>query len=133
MSGESALHTRLVEHLVATVEERYSLHTDLVVFADHHRFGRDRPPTIGVFTPDLFAVRVPSTFHVIGEAKTPGDLETDRSHRQLAAFLDHLALYPGSTLILAVPWITAPRARYILKRLRGEHHAGVATDVLACI
>jgi hypothetical protein len=132
MSGESALHVRLVERLITAVEERYSLHADLMVFADHHSFGRDRPPTIGVFTPDLFASRVPSTFHVIGEAKTPSDLESDRSHRQLEAFLDHLALYPGSALILAVPWTTAPRARHILKRLRGDDHAGVATEILAC-
>jgi hypothetical protein len=132
MSGESAKHVSLVESLICEVKERYAIHKDLMIFADHHRYGRDRPPTIGAFTPDLFASRVPATFHIIGEAKTASDLESDRSARQLGSFLDHLALYPGSALLLAVPWVTAPRARSILARLRSDAHTGVAAEVLAC-
>jgi hypothetical protein len=133
MSGESAHHIRLVEVLIQTVERDHRPRGGLMVFADHHRFGADRPPNIGGFQPDLFASDVPSTFRILGEAKTPYDLETDRSRRQLMAFFDHLALYPGSRLYLAVPFLTAPRARYILKSVRRPEHDGVTADVLACV
>lgn len=79
MSGESAQHVKLVEALIDTTEKRHRPPRGLMVFADHHRFGSDRPPRIAGFTPDLFASDVPSTFRIVGEAKTPDDLETERS------------------------------------------------------
>jgi hypothetical protein len=132
MSGESAYHIRLVETLVATVRERHSTPQGIAVFADHREFGVNRPPTLGGYTPDVFACDVPSTFRVVGEAKTKADLETDRSHRQLRAFLDHLSLYPNSTLYIAVPWVVAPRARFILKSLRDLAHQHIRVDVISC-
>ena len=132
MSGESAQHVYLVETLIETVERRHRPPRGLMIFADHHRFGADRPPTIGGFTPDVFASDVPSTFRVVGEAKTPSDLETERSRRQITAFLDHLTLYEGSTFYLAVPFFTAPRARFILKSVRRAEHYVVAIEILAC-
>lgn len=133
MSGESAQHVYLVETLIEMVESRHRPSRGLMVFADHHRFGSDRPPTIGGFMPDVFASDVPATFRVIGEAKTPSDLETERSRRQILAFLDHLALYEGSTFYLAVPYFTAPRARFVLKSARRAEHDAVATEILACV
>lgn len=118
MSGESSRHMRLVEKLIAGVRERHAPARGLMMFADHYTFGRNRPPQIGGFTPDLFAHDLPMTFHVIGEAKTPDDLETDRSLRQIRAFLDHLALYPGGSFYLAVPWYSAGRASLVLNSLR---------------
>ena len=104
-----------------------------MVFADHHRFGNDRPATIGGYIPDVFASDVPATFQVVGEAKTSADLETKRSRRQIIAFLDHLALYERSSFYLAVPYFTAPRARYIVKLARRAEHDAVATEILACM
>jgi hypothetical protein len=119
MSGESARHVYLVETLIETVERRHRPPRGLMIFADHHRFGSDRPPTIGGFTPDLFASDVPETFQVLGEAKTASDLESERSRRQIIAFLDHLALYKGSIFYLAVPYFTAPRALWLARDLSG--------------
>jgi hypothetical protein len=133
MSGESARHVRLVEALITTVESRHQSPRGLMVFADHHRFGADRPMTIGGFTPDLFASDVPATFRVVGEAKTADDLESERSRRQVEAFLDHLCLYPDSTFYLAVPYFTAPRARFLLRSWRRVEHSNVVTEVLACV
>lgn len=133
MSGESAKHVFLVEKLIETIERQHRPPRGLMVFADHHRFGDDRPPTIGGYTPDVFASDVPATFRVVGEAKTPSDLETERSRRQIIAFLDHLVLYKGSTLYLAVPYFAAPRARAILKLLRRTEHDAVATEILPCM
>src|SRR5579862_5026280 len=129
MSGESELHVRLVERLIDEVGVRHGPPSDVVIFADHHRFGRDRLAQIGGFTPDVFASDIPATFRVVGEAKTESDLLTERSQRQIAAFLDHLALYPKSALYLAVPWLLAPRANGLLRALRRNNHAGVRVEV----
>ena len=133
MSGESARHVRLVEALIRTVESRHQPPRGLLIFADHHRFGTDRPPTIGGFTPDLLASDLPETFRVVGEAKTPADLETERSRRQVLAFLDHLALYAGSVFYLAVPILSAPRARSLLCSVRHSDHLTVIIEVLPCV
>ncbi len=131
MSGELELHVRLVEKLIHEVRQRHSDGADIAIFADHHSFGRNRPARIGGFFPDLFASDVPETFRVVGEAKTESDLKTDRSERQLAAFLDHLALYPKSAFYIAVPWLLAPRARGLIRALRGNAHDSVRVEVLS--
>ena len=133
MSGESSRHVRLVETLIEVVESNHRPPGGLALFADHHRFGADLPPFIGGFRPDLFASDVPATFHILGEAKTAKDLETERSQRQLLAFLDHLVLYPGSALYVAVPYLTVPRARFIIRSIKRPEHDAVAVDVLACV
>jgi hypothetical protein len=130
MSGESARHRRLVESLIEVMERRHQAMPSIVIFADHHRFGSELPPTIGYFTPDVFASDVPATFRVIGEAKTRDDLETERSRRQLTAFLDHLSLYSSSALWLAVPFDVVPRARHLIKSIRRPEHHAVAVEIL---
>jgi hypothetical protein len=102
----------------------------VVIFADHHRFGSELPPTIGCFTPDVFASDVPATFHLIGEAKTRDDIETERSRRQLTAFLDHLSLHPPSALLIAVPFNVAPRARQLIRSMRRAEHQSVVVEIL---
>ena len=132
MSGESARHIRLVEALVEAVKSRHRPPRGLVVFADHHSFGSDRPPIIGGFTPDVFASDLPVTFRVVGEAKTPAELEAERSRRKLLSFLDHLALYPCSTFYLAVPILSAPRARALLRSMQRPEHQAATLEVLPC-
>jgi hypothetical protein len=129
MSGESAVHVRLVERLIALVRNRHQPPRGLLLLADHPDFGRDRPQTIGGFLPDVFASDLPVTFEVIGEAKTFPDLETDRSLRQIAAFLDYLAVRPGSAFYLTVPPFTAVRARTILRGLLQPHHGAIRIEV----
>ena len=125
MSGESAHHVALVAHLINVIRDRHSAVAGMFMLADHHSFGRDRPSQIGGYTPDVFASNIPDTFRVLGEAKTPDDLESQRSARQLTAFLDHLCLREGSTLYVAVPLFYVPRARMLIRSLRGEHHTAV--------
>lgn len=130
MSGESALHVRLVERLIAHIQNRHVAPRGLLVLADHHAYGANRPSTIDGFTPDVFASDLPVTFEVIGEAKTPLDLETPRSARQLTAFLDYLALRASSSFCLSVPPFTAARTWTIVNRIRRPDHAGVAITVI---
>jgi hypothetical protein len=130
MSGESALHVRLVERLISTIARQHAQPRGIIILADHHTYGQDRPPQIGGYCPDVFASDLPATFHVIGEAKTPQDLKTSRSERQICAFLDHLCLYPGSVFYLAVPWFNGAQARSIIRSVRRAHHAQVTTEVV---
>lgn len=118
MSGESLAHAKLVEKLIVAVREKHRAARGLLILADQHEFGDDRPWSIDGFTPDVYASDVPVTFRIIGEAKTTDDLVTDRSWRQLNAFYRHLALYEGSTFYLAVPWRAAARAQAIVTALK---------------
>ena len=131
MSGKSAQHVSLVERLIAAVESRHADIKGVVIFADHHRFGVNQPPTIGGYKPDVFAQDLWATFRVIGEAKTDNDLKSERSSRQICAFLDHLALYPNSSLYIAVPWILKARVNYMLRELRKPYHQSVHVSVFS--
>ena len=130
MSGESALHVRLVERLISTIEAQHGTRLNMMILADHHRYGHDRPPQIGGYTPDLYASNVPTTFRIIGEAKTASDLKSDRSQMQIEAFLDHLALYSQSEFYLVVPWPVVARARNLVKSLRRPAPSVVATKII---
>ena len=133
MSGESAAHTHLVEHLIAHVSHRHPCPRGLLILADHHRFGTDRPWNIGPFTPDVFASDLPATFEIIGEAKTPRDLVTPRSARQISAFLDHLSLREQAFFYLGVPWFAVAQGQLVMKKLVRPEHAAVKVEVLACV
>jgi hypothetical protein len=102
----------------------------LLVLADHISFGADRPRAIDLYTPDVFASDLPATFEIIGEAKTPGDLETDRSKRQITAFLDYLSLLENKTFYLMVPPYSRARAQHVLKQLIQPHHHSVPMEVI---
>lgn len=133
MSGESSRHISLVERLIDVIHAQHNTTGGLLMLADHHSYGADRPPKIGGYTPDVFASDVPETFHVLGEAKTLEDLESERSARQIAAFLEHLTLRPASNFYLAVPWLCLPRAQSIVRSLqyeaRYEVHIRFITDI----
>jgi hypothetical protein len=103
MSWETALHVKLVERVAAEIRVRHANLYSLTMFVDLPAFGRDRPLQIGGYIPDVFAIDTPETCRIIGEAKTAGDCETERSQAQLCAFLAHLARFPNSSFYLSVP------------------------------
>jgi hypothetical protein len=100
-----------------------------LLLADHRAFGLNRPFSIGGYTPDLFASDLPTTFEVVGEAKSASDLETERSGRQIRAFLDHLSLRPDSSFYLSVPPFTRSRAYAILTGLIQPEHSSIHIEV----
>jgi hypothetical protein len=133
VSGESTLHIRLVESLERQVREHHPAERGLLILVDHDRYGRDRPHRINGYCPDLFASDLPTTFEVLGEAKTGPDLERSRSHSQIKAFLDYLSLQPVGSLYLCVPPIFVARATEILRRLRTPDHSMVSTKVITLV
>lgn len=131
MSGESLLHIRLVESLEQQVRARHPTERGLLMLVDHDRYGSDRPHRVNGYCPDLFASDLPTTFEVLGEAKTGADLERPRSQAQISAFLDYLALRQRGFFYLCVPPLSVGRAQHLLDRLRTGQHAPVHAAVIS--
>jgi hypothetical protein len=113
--GESATHIGLLIKLVEYVRTSADNTQQLALLHDlPGLIGCDKPPKLGSYRPDLYATDAPTTTVIVGEAKTARDLETTHSKEQIRSFLRHLALYPGSQLILAVPWSSRARAQQLL-------------------
>jgi hypothetical protein len=130
MSGETAQHIRLVEGLIERIQMQFATVPRFTIFADHRNYGRATPQAIGAFRPDVYAFDLPTTVRVLGEAKTHDDILTERSQRQLSAFLDHLSLYPASFFFLAVPHYSLTRAQRVLRLIRNEARDRVQTTIL---
>lgn len=92
--------------------------------------GCDKPPKIGPYRPDVYAIDAPLTRTVVGEAKTQFDLETDHSTGQFTAFLSYLRHQPNPTLIVAVPWQAKATARTRLQSLSSRTHTQVVEIVV---
>ena len=124
--AESVTHLRLVESLIAHISATYR---GFAVFHDLPSLvGAEKPPRIAGFVPDVYAVDAPTTVTVVGEAKTDGDLLTEHSREQLAAFLRYLALRRAGILVLAVSWKARATAKNLLISLQSElacTHVGI--------
>jgi hypothetical protein len=92
--------------------------------------GCDKPPKVGAFRPDVYAIDAPVTRTIIGEAKTATDLETEHSGMQFAAFLTYLRLQPNPILIASVPWHAKATARSLLQVLSSRLDAGAVEIVV---
>ena len=114
MSRESELHMTLVRSAIASIEADHRHVYSLLIYADLPSFGSDRPQPVGGHIPDVFAVDAPETLRLIGEAKTPADLESERSCRQIKAFLVHLSRLQNGSFYLAVPRTYRARAASLL-------------------
>jgi ATP-dependent helicase YprA (DUF1998 family) len=90
----------------------------------------ERPPMIGGYVPDVYVTNVPTTFTVIGEAKTRKDLETEHSQAQVRAFLRFLAHTSGGVFILSVPLAAGATARRIVNIASKEIPSPPRTIVL---
>lgn len=85
--------------------------------------GCDKPPKIGAYRPDVYAIDAPLTRTIVGEAKTQADLETDHTREQLRAFMGFLRLQDNAVFVLAVPWQAKARGRTLLQAVGHEMDA----------
>ena len=131
MSWETALHVRLVETLATEIKRRHAGLYSLTLFIDLPAFRKDRPQSISGFVPDVFAVDTPETCRIVGEAKTPLDLETARSRHQIEAFLAHLSRFPNANFYLSVPLLYRNRAESLIGyAVENASAMGVRVDVI---
>jgi hypothetical protein len=103
--SETIEHTRLVAVVVNWVTRHHQDNRGLCIYCDCPTvLQTEKPSPIEGYFPDLYAATTPPTITIIGEAKTIGDLETQRSLNQFLAFIRFLSVRPNPTLILATPW-----------------------------
>jgi len=128
---ESSKHLELVQRILAYIRSNFAGIQQVAVLHDLPGFvGCDKPPKVGAFRPDVYAIDAPVTRTVIGEAKTIADLETDHSREQFEAFLGYLRLQRNPTLIASVPWQAKATARSLLQMLCGRLEAGAVQIVV---
>jgi hypothetical protein len=122
--AESSKHSALVQIIIGYIGREHAQIAALGVVTDlSSPLHAEKPSRIGGFVPDVYAFDAPLTTVIIGEAKTFTDLETERSRKQITAFLSFLGQQPHGIFILAVPWQAKQRARSIIKMLRAESNA----------
>lgn len=115
---ESSKHLELVQCILAYIRWNYSGIQHVATLYDLPGFiGCDKPPKIGTFRPDVYAIDAPLTRAIIGEAKTQLDLETDHTKEQFVSFISYLRLQRNAVFVVAVPWQAKARARSILEAL----------------
>jgi len=128
--SESATHAGLVRSIVQFAEGEFGSLENVDVRDDAIRPMRgEKPPRIVGYIPDVYAINVPTTRTLIGEAKTPTDLESHRSQLQIAAFLEFLARTPSGIFVLAVPLNTGATARRVVAQLNAPF-ARVSTRIV---
>jgi hypothetical protein len=119
--AESSIHLDLVRRILDHIAYHYHGVGAVAVLHDlPGRIGCTKPPKIGSYRPDVYAIDAPQTQTIVGEAKTQGDLETEHSHRQFATFLRFLALQNQGVFILGVPWQAKARGLSLLKVIGRE-------------
>ena len=86
--AESSKHTSLVQIIINYIGREHSHVPGLGIVNDlSSPLHAEKPNRIEGFVPDVYAFDAPLTTVIIGEAKTPDDLETERSKKQITAFL----------------------------------------------
>lgn len=124
--AESSQHAALVQIIIDYIMREHAEVTALGIVDDLSSvIGAEKPNRIDGFVPDVYAFDAPRTTTIIGEAKTKEDLETERSKKQIAAFLSHLHYQDTGIFIMAVPWQVKRRAQTIVSIL--QKAAGAAS------
>lgn len=84
------------------------------VFCEH----LPNPPLVSGFIPDIYAQGIGMARTIVGEAKTPRDLETPRSRAQFDAFLTHLSECQNAQFVVATPWVSVNSAKAIVRSIK---------------
>ena len=117
--GESTQHAMLVTEIVKWITTKHGEHNALSILVDSNTVPPDRRPRqIGGFTPDVTARTLPSSFVIIGEAKSFADFFVPHTAKQLTVFLEYLQYQECPTLVMATPLAATAAARSLVRRLQ---------------
>lgn len=133
--AESTQHAALVNIIIRHIQRNYADVPGLGLLSDlSGPLHCERPNRIEGFVPDVQALDAPLTTMILGEAKTPDDLETSRSIDQITAFLSYLSFQPRPVFILGVSWHDRARAESLVARIKQQLGAhSVRTQTLTDI
>ena len=115
--SESEAHRVLIRQIAAALKKRFS---DAVFIADLQQTpGNEVPPSIGGFRPDAYGEDSSSGKILIAEAKVetkPGRVfESQHTHSQIAAFIQHLEMHPGENyFVLSAKGLSSDYAKSFL-------------------
>jgi hypothetical protein len=119
--SEGTLHSRLVLTLLEKIQvsrsKAWSVFSDFK--GDVTQW--DCPPALSDFRPDVYAREIGSGFLVVGEAKTPNDLDRRHTEDQLGAYFEHLKIQERGELDLAVTLPCVGLAHEICRRVRARY------------
>ena len=120
--AESKCHAILVHHVVAWVADTYLDGNMGGILRDSTGVERGQlPPQVGGYRPDVYAVVPKAELLILGEAKSPWDLENHHTIAQLLAFLMYCQRHGKAMLVLAVPWHRVPLASNMIRNLKRRH------------
>ncbi len=125
--SESNQHNQLVCAMARYVKEKHPRYKILYDIQEYP--GDSVPSQINDFRPDLHAASNDKNHHIIGEAKTTADLNSQHSEKQFVSFITYLKGQDISSFLLSVPYESAPKAKVLLYFLSIELHT-LTTDFL---
>lgn len=113
----SQTHQALVDEIVDWLRKEHGINKLRLTVDDTGPVGASKPKAIYGHVPDVYGKLTGSNYTIIGEAKTPRDLESPHTWSQLESFIRHLSVEGGGELILATQWSSASSAKAIVRRL----------------
>jgi capsular polysaccharide biosynthesis protein len=126
----SQTHELLVKEIETWILENYNSSIIRIQVDDSFSNSSSRPPNIGGHIPDIYADSINKTKLLIGEAKTPGDLDNQRTVDQLTSYIKFLNKNGGGIVIIATQWSHANRAKSIAKKIVKYHQIQNVTIVV---
>jgi hypothetical protein len=117
--AESDLHRRLVDRLHAYMIETSG--SELVCCVDGPvQAVAAAPPLLAGYRPDVYAVSHDTRRVLLGEAKTPGDIDNRHTRSQLSVYFEHLLHEPLGEIWIAVPLASAGTALRVCRSVRSS-------------
>lgn len=122
--SESDLHRTLVQALAEEIAGDSVWANPPIVYCDIQvNVSQDLPPILGSNRPDVYARDLANSLSIIGEAKTPDDIDNRHTLAQLASFFHYLRHQPAGELWICVPWMSAGTAIRVGKHMQAISNA----------
>ncbi|RJX20072.1 MAG: hypothetical protein C4575_07345 [Desulforudis sp.] len=131
--SESRQHCNLADKIVewAKIKCGFSLGPFIFIHRANDVSGKvEVPQQINGSIPDVFIKNTDKYEQVIGEAKTPKDLERPHTKEQLVNYLAYCNETPSAVFVLAVPWPYIARARNLINLTASKHGFTSAKSVV---
>lgn len=121
--AEGDLHRQLVDHLYAYMNRMSTSKLSCFVDSSAH-WPAETPPLLDGYRPDVYAVEHDTRRILLGEAKTPGDIDNQHTRSQLTVYFSHVLQEPCGEVWIAVPLTSAGTALRVCRAVRSRLGAG---------